>query len=360
MALADRAPPPSASASPIAWARKNLFNSAGNTVLTLISLALLVWLVPPLFRWLITDAVFAIDPEACRAAKGACWGFIREKLRLILFSTYPYDEQWRPLAMVVILIGLIAVSIQPRFWTKWLLPLWIAGSLAMGILMWGGVFGLPYVDNSRWGGLPLTLILAFNGIVFSFPLAVLLALGRRSDLPAIKAVCIAFIELIRGVPLITLLFMAGLMIPLFLPSGVNVDQLLRAQIGIILFTAAYEAEVIRGGLQAIPKGQFEAADSLGLGYWRKTGFIVLPQALKLVIPPTVNTFISMLKDTSLVIIIGLYDLLGTARLAAKDPTWQAYYLEGLIFIGAIFFTISFSMSLYSRYLERVTNKGHKR
>ncbi len=212
--------------------------------------------------------------------------------------------------------------------------LWLGGVAAMGVLMWGGILGLPFVDTEKWGGLPLTLILSVNGIVFSFPLAILLALGRRSHLPVIRAICVAFIELMRGVPLITVLFMASLMIPLFLPEGFDINKLLRAQIGIILFGAAYLAEVIRGGLQALPKGQGEAADSLGLGYWQATRLIILPQALRLVIPPMVNSFIAGFKDTSLVIIIGLFDLLGTARQAINDPTWRPFYVEALIFIAA--------------------------
>ena len=222
----------------------------------------------------------------------------------------------------------------------------------MYLLMIGGLPGLPYVDTEKWGGLALTLILSVNGIVFSFPLAILLALGRRSNLPAIKALCIGFIELVRGVPLITVLFMAFLMLPLFMPEGVNIDKLLRAQIAFILFAAAYEAEVIRGGLQAVPKGQLEAGDALGLSYWHKTSFITLPQALKLVIPPLVNTFIGFFKDTSLVVIIGMFDLLGTARLASADAVWRPFYVEGLLFVAAIYFVFCFTMASYSRRLER--------
>src|SRR5262249_12932517 len=225
--------------------------------------------------------------------------------------------------------------------------------------MRGGVFGLLSVETERWGGLPLTLILAANGIVFSFPLAVLLALGRRSDLPAIKALSIGLIELVRGVPLITVLFMASLMIPLFLPEGFSIDKWLRAQVGFILFAAAYQAEVIRGGLQAIPRGQYEAADALGLSYWQKTGLIILPQALKLVIPPMVNTFISFFKDTSLVVIVGMFDLLGSVRAAASDRQWRAYYVEGLVFAALIYFVFCFTMAEYSRRLERRLDTGRR-
>jgi general L-amino acid transport system permease protein len=224
----------------------------------------MVWLLPKLFSWAISDAVFSPDPTACRAAKGACWGFIVEKFRLMIFGTYPYAEQWRPTLTIAMLLTLIGMTMNLNLWGRALWLGWLIGVPAMWVLMRGGVLGMLYVGTERWGGLPLTLILSVNGIVLSFPLAILLALGRRSDLPAIKAICVAFIELVRGVPLITVLFMATLMIPLFLPQGFTIDQLLRAQIAFILFAAAYEAEVVRAGLQAMPRGQFEAADALGL------------------------------------------------------------------------------------------------
>jgi general L-amino acid transport system permease protein len=339
------------------WVRANLFNSPLNSVLTLALLAIFVWLAPKLYGWAVTDAVFAADPAACRVADGACWGFIVEKFRLMTFGTYPYNQQWRPLATIIMLLTLIGLTMNTRLWGRWLWTAWLVSVVAMWILMNGGVFGLPVVETDKWGGLPLTLILAVNGIVFSFPLAILLALGRRSDMPAIKSICIAFIELVRGVPLITVLFMASLMIPLFLPEGITIDKLLRAQIAFILFAAAYEAEVVRGGLQAIAKGQFEAADALGLSYWQKTGFIILPQALKLVIPPMVNTFIGFFKDTSLVIIIGMFDLLGAVRLASSDPVWRPYYVEGLVFVALVYFVFCFTMAEYSRSVERRLNRN---
>jgi general L-amino acid transport system permease protein len=228
------------------------------------------------------------------------------------------------------------------------------------VLMWGGVFGLTFVSNDQWGGLPLTLILSVVGMVLSFPLAILLALGRRSDLPAIRAVCVGFIEFVRGVPLVSVLFMASVMFPLFLPDGVTIDKLLRAQVGIILFTAAYLAEAVRGGLQAVPRGQYEAADALGLGYWQKMGLIILPQALKISIPPLVNQFISMFKDTSLVIIIGLFDLLTTAKTALSDPQWRPFFVESYTFVALIYWGFCFFMSRYSQFLERKLETGHRR
>jgi general L-amino acid transport system permease protein len=227
--------------------------------------------------------------------------------------------------------------------------------------MWGGVLGLVAVPEDFWGGLPLTLILATLGLAFAFPLAVVVALGRRStNLPAVKILCVIYVELIRGVPLVALLFMASVMFPLFMPEGVNIDKLLRAQIAIILFAGAYLAEVIRGGLQALPKGQGEAAEALGLTYWQKTGFIILPQALRIVIPPLVNTFIGFFKDTSLVLIIGLFDLLYMGKIALTDPPWQSFSTEVYLMLAAIYMAFCFAMSKYSRGLERELSRSHRR
>ncbi|RCK32995.1 amino acid ABC transporter permease [Thalassospira xiamenensis] len=352
------------SARAVTWSKKNLFDGWFNTLLTLGSIAFLVWLIPPLVNWGIINATLTPSIEGCAEVTGACWGFVNANLRLILFGTYPYDEQWRPLLAMIVLMAIICFSLggvkYPSF-RKAIIPMWVIGVPIIAILMWGGALGLTYVQNSYWGGLPLTLILSAIGIIFAFPLGLLLALGRQSNMPAIKTISVVYIEVIRGVPLITVLFMASVMFPLFLPDGVTIDKLLRAQIGIILFTAAYLAEVFRGGLQAVPRGQFEAGDSLGLSYWQSMRLIILPQALRLVIPPTVNSFISMLKDTTLVVIIGLFDFLGTVKLALRsDPAWTKYYVEGYAFASAIFFLICFSMAKYSAYLEKELRKGEQR
>src|SRR4029077_20342122 len=316
---------------PLAWLRANLFNSIPNTILTFAALYLLAVTIPPVIRWAFVDAIWNADNgRACRGA-GACWAFIGDKIRFILFGRFPYEEDWRPLTVVLIFIGLILASCDRRLWGRRLAGLWLAGLVAVGVLMWGGILGMSYVEPELWNGLPLTLILSVVGMIFAFPLAIVLALGRRSELPAVRAICVGYIELIRGVPAITLLFIASVMLPLFLPTGVTIDKLLRAQVAIILFAAAYLAEIIRGGLQAIPRGQYEAADSLGLGYWRRTCLIVLPQALAMVIPPLVNNFIGGFKNTSLVIIIGLFDLLGAANAALTDANWQGFYLEAYVF-----------------------------
>lgn len=356
-----RLAPPIASRGAIGWMRANLFNTWPNSLLTLVILWALVQTVPGIVSWAITSAVWAADDATvCRAADGACWAFIGEKWRFILFGTFPFDQHWRPTVAMLLVIGMLLVSADRRFWGKPLVAIWGGGLGGAALLMFGGVFGMPYVETSRWGGLPLTLTLSVVGLAFAFPLGVVLALGRTSNLPVLKAISVVYIELIRGVPLISILFMASVMFPLFLPQGVTIDKLLRAQIGLILFAAAYLAEVVRGGLQAIPKGQYEAAEALGLSYWQRTRLIILPQAMALVIPPLVNTFIGFFKDTSLVIIIGLLDLLSTAKTALTDPAWRGFYKEAYLFIALIYFAFCYALSRYSMYLEREFNKSRKR
>jgi len=352
--------PPQPTRGVLDWLRINLFGSVFNTILTLVAAYILAVSIPPVIRWGLVDAIWsAPNGQACRGA-GACWAFIGEKARFILFGTFPYDEQWRPLFVVVIFVAMILASCDRRLWGRRLMLLWLAGFVVAGVLMWGGILGLSYVETRLWSGLPLTLILAIVGLPFAFPLAILLALGRRSRLPAVRMASVAYIELIRGVPLITVLFMASVVLPLFLPPGVTIDKVLRAGIGFVLFAAAYLAEIIRGGLQAIPRGQIEAADALGLGYWQRTRLIVLPQALAMVIPPLVNSFIGGFKNTSLVIIIGLFDLLNTANNALADPNWQGFATESYVFVAAIYWSFCFFMSRYSQMLEREFNKGRQR
>ncbi|HEY2132559.1 MAG TPA: ABC transporter permease subunit, partial [Acetobacteraceae bacterium] len=281
------------SIGPLGWARANLFGSVWSTAVTLALGYVIVRVLFSLILWGVVNAVWSVpygntgipDTAICQNVKGvgACWAVLADKYRLILFGRYPYAEQWRPALVVLLFVGLYVVSGMRRFWRKELVLIWLVTLVAVGILMWGGILGLTEVSEDNWGGLPITLILATFGAAFSFPLAVLVALGRRATkLPAVKLLCVLYVELIRGVPLIAVLFMASVMFPLFMPAGINVDKLLRAQIAFILFAGAYLAEVVRGGLQALPKGQAEAADALGLSYWKKTGFIILPQALRLV------------------------------------------------------------------------------
>ncbi|HYE50137.1 MAG TPA: amino acid ABC transporter permease [Azospirillaceae bacterium] len=354
-------PPKAPSHGPLAWAKANLFNGWFNTILTLLLLWLAVRLVPGILEWALADAVWSGEADACRAdGAGACWAFVAEKARFILFGTYPFEEHWRPILAMLVVVAMLLASADRRLWGRPLLLIWPAGLGIAGLLMFGGVLGMTYVETTYWGGLPLTLTLSIIGLAFAFPLGVLLALGRTGNLPVVKALSVAYIEIIRGVPLISVLFMASVMFPLFLPQGVSIDKLLRAQLGFILFAAAYLAEVVRGGLQAIPKGQFEAADALGLSYWQKVRLIVLPQALALVIPPLVNTFIGFFKDTSLVIIIGLFDLLSSTKAALTDPAWRGFYKEAYLFVGLIYFAFCYAMSRYSQYLERDLAKGRRR
>jgi general L-amino acid transport system permease protein len=333
------------------WLRENLFAGWASSLFTVLLLLLLWKTLPPFIDWAFLDAIWRPDSKACRAGEGACWGFIAEKHRFILFGTYPYDLHWRPAIATVLLIGLWVFSAIRIFWKWWLALVWFFGLTIIGVLMWGGVLGMPYVENERWGGLILTLLLSSFGLAIAFPLSILLALGRRSNMPVIRALCVGYIELIRGVPLISLLFMASVMLPLFLPSGVTIDKLLRAQIAMILFIAAYLAEVVRGGLQAIPKGQYDAAHALALPYWRRTWLIILPQALRISVPPLVNTFVAFFKDTSLVLIIGLFDLLSTIKISLNEPAWTGFGIEAYIFASLVYFVFCFAMSRYSRSFE---------
>ena len=345
-------PPPAVHTGLLGWLHQNLFSSWFNSLLTVVAILFLAKVVPPLVNWFVVDAIWtAADPDACKEASGACWAMIHEKYRLILFGRYPYEQQWRPLLGILVLAAVIGVSCNRNFWKLWLADVWVGGLVVWFVLMWGGVLGLPFVPNNLWGGLPLTLILTVIGLAVAFPVSILLALGRRSHMPVIRMMSVGYIELIRGVPLISLLFMASFMLPLFLPTGASIDEVLRAQVAIIMFSAAYLAEAIRGGLQAIPNGQYEAAHALGLTYWQTQRKIILPQAIKIAIPSIVNIFIGLFKDTSLVAIVSLTDLLLSMRQAIADPLWRRFFMEGYIFIAMIYFCVCFFMSKYSQYLE---------
>ncbi|WP_313525249.1 amino acid ABC transporter permease [Shinella sp.] len=367
--------PPLSDSTAIGWVRKNLFASVKDSVLSLIALAALVYFLPGLINWLFVSAVWTgSDRTACLTVEqggqlpagwnGACWAYVGDRFVQFMFGSYPRDELWRPLLVVAMFVGLLIPFLMPKVPRKGLnaILLLIVLPVVAFFLLLGGVFGLRHVETSLWGGLMVTLIISFVGITISLPAGILLALGRRSSMPILKTVCVAFIELIRGVPLITVLFMASVLLPLFLEPGNNIDKFLRALIGVSIFASAYMAEVIRGGLQAIPKGQYEAADALGLNYFHKMTFIVLPQAIKLVIPGIVNTFIGMFKDTSLVTIISMYDLLGIVKASFGDSGWitPVTPLTGLIFAGFTFWIFCFGMSRYSAFIERRLDKSHKR
>ncbi|WP_026623308.1 general L-amino acid transport system permease protein [Ensifer sp. WSM1721] len=372
--MIEASPAPALESGIVFWLRKNLFATPQDTVLTIISLLVLAWLVPPVIQWLFIDAAWTGGGRGVCATiaqggsqpdgwSGACWAFVNAKFDQFIFGRYPPEERWRPALVGILFVLFLVPMLIPKVPYKGLNAVLLLAVLPIiaVILLPGGWFGLTYVETALWGGLMVTLALSFVGIAVSLPLGILLALGRRSNMPVIKMLCTVFIEVVRGVPLITVLFMASVMLPLFLPQGVTFDKFLRALIGVSLFASAYMAEVVRGGLQAIPKGQYEGADSLGLSYWQKMNLIILPQALKLVIPGIVNTFIGLFKDTSLVSIIGMFDLLGIVRLNFTDANWASAVtpVTGLIFAGFIFWLFCFGMSRYSGFMERLLDKSQR-
>ncbi|MFT6557730.1 MAG: general L-amino acid transport system permease protein [Sneathiella sp.] len=354
-------PPPVSQTGIIGWMRENLFSSWLNSILTLVSLYVVWEALSAIISYAIIDANFVgTTKEDCTGA-GACWVFIKARFGQNMYGFYPEGERWRiDVGYVLGAIGLFFIltdTIKDKKWPA--VYLFVVYPVICYFLFYGGL-GLEVVETSQWGGLFLTLVLASVSIFVALPLGIVLALGRRSDMPVVRMVCVGFIELIRGVPLITVLFMASVMLPLFLPEGQNFDKLIRAMVGMSLFSAAYMAEVVRGGLQAIPKGQLEAAKSLGLGYWQSMGLIVLPQALKISIPSIVNTFIGLFKDTTLVLIIGLLDLLSVVKTGTTDKNWLGLATEGYFFVAAVFWVFCFSMSRYSIWLENKLHTGHKR
>jgi general L-amino acid transport system permease protein len=412
--------PPVDDTGALGWIRRNLFSSWGNGITTVVLIVAIGWILSGFLHWAVFTATFDAKSGAECRGHGACWALIREKYRYIFFGSFPYEQHWRPLFAVITMLAMLVLSSDRRMWNKRLIAIWGIGSFVTFLLMFGqihitltlilfvalaagglgmilrgavatpgelngwrtlaaiGVLGVigrmtgviptwslaiapfSYVETGLWGGIPVTIILATYGLVFAFPFGILLALGRRSHLPLIKGLCVGFIELIRGVPLISLLIMASVMLPLFLPSGMTIDKFLRAQVAVILFAGAYIAEIIRGGLQSLPKGQFEAADAMGLNYFQRTTLIILPQALRVVIPPLINTFIGFFKDTSLVLIIGIFDFLNTANQALVDPNWAGFPGEVYLFAAFIYFCFCFSMSRYSKHLEIELNKGTRR
>ncbi|CAN7423086.1 amino acid ABC transporter permease [Devosia sp. Root413D1] len=359
-------PAPRSQTGLVAWLRKNLFASVSDTILTVVAVVLLLWLVPQLYGFLIGRAVPPGGTvEQCRVENvGACWAYIASEIEFFIYGFYPMAEYWRPniVFAMLALIGLPLLWPSAPFKIVNAILFFVVFPIASVVMLSGGMFGLRYVPTEQWGGLLVTLIISVVGISLSLPMGILLALGRQSKLPIIKTLCIAFIELIRAVPLITILFMASIMLPLFMPQGTTVDKLVRALVGVTLFASAYMAEVVRGGMQAIGRGQYEAAAALGLGYWQRMGFIILPQALKHVIPGIVGNFISLLKDTSLVYIVGMKDLLEAVKTKNDAIEWASptQSVTGYIFAAAVFWVLCFSISRYSRYWERRLNTGHKR
>ncbi len=355
-------PPVSERIGPLAWLKHNLFSTWYNSLLTLLVLWLLWVTLVPFFEWAVLNASLAGSSKADCPSDGACWALIRIRFHQYLFGLYPVEERWRVLLAFAILVVAMVPLFLPRMPRRisYAIGLILVYPPVAYVLFAGGWFGLEPVETANWGGLFLTLVIAGVGITTSLPLGILLALGRRSSMPVIRSLSVVFIELVRGVPLVTILFMASVMLPLFLPPGVTIDKLLRALVGVSLFSSAYMAEVVRGGLQAIPKGQYEAAQALGLSYWQMMRLVILPQALRLVIPGIVNTFIGLFKDTSLVTIIGLYDLLGMAKLITTDPAWLGRAAESYLFAAFGFWIFCFGMSRYSQYVERKLATGRER
>lgn len=355
------APPPVEKIGILRWFRENLFSSPFNTVLTIIMLLLLVDWIPSFLQWGVFDAVwYTTDHNVCRQADGACWAVVGEKHRPMLFGVYPYDEHWRLVVALIVYMITITLTLTPRCWNlKILIPLWIVGGGTVALMLWGGLLGLTYVDSSQWGGLPLTMVLFTGTVVLGFPVSILFALGRRSHLPAVKAICVTLIESMRGVPLITILFVAVNVFPLFLPEGMEIDKLFRVIVGMAIFFACYQAEVIRGGLQAIPRGQYEAAEALGLGYWQHTVKIILPQALRICLPGIVNHIIAALKNTSFVLIIGLFDILTATTAVMQDPLWRRFFVEAYLFVAVVYFVFCFALSKYSQKVEGWLNDGRR-
>lgn len=353
-------PPPSSSLGVVGWLKTNLFNGPVNSIATLV---LLYILVPPLwsaFQWIFLNADWIGDSREMCTSGGACWVFINDRFGQFIYGYYPVELRWRVDAFFIslaVIIGLLVYEKTPQRAKLGIFSLTIYPIIVFFLLN-GGVLGMEPVETHRWGGLMLTLVIAIVGIVAALPFGIVLALGRRSEMPIIRSFCTIFIEFWRAVPLITVLFMASVMLPLFVSEEIEFNKLLRAMIGIILFQSAYMAEVIRGGLQAIPKGQYEAGEALGLSYWQSMGLIILPQALKITIPSIVNTFIALFKDTSLVLIIGLFDLLAVGQAALADPAWLGYSVEMYVFVAFVFWLFCFGMSRYSIYLEKKLHTGH--
>lgn len=363
--LVDLKPPASVLPSwPVALFR-TYFGTPGTAVITLVCFALLAWTLPPFLSWAFINATWTGTAAQCREAGGACWAFIGEKFWFSVFGLYPFEQRWRPATVLVIFAVMVAVSTQRLFWRRELVYAWIGVLALMWGLMGGSVLGLPIpglepVATRLWGGWLVTIFLSVFGLAMAYPIGIMLALGRRSRRPVVRALSVAWIEFIRGVPLISLLFIATFIVPLFMPQGVEIDRLIRAQIAFIAFAAAYMAEVFRGGLQAIPKGQFEGADSLGLTYAQTMRFIVMPQALKITIPAQVNTFIGLFKDTTLVLIIGIFDFFTTLRSALGDSNWLGFATEAYLYAALVYFIACYTMSRYSQRLEKDLNPERMR
>ena len=363
-------PPPDSATGLVGWLRKNVFSSVANFALTVLAVALLAWVVPPVLDFTIFSATWSgSDREAClataeRPVVGACWPFIRERLNYFIYGFYPVSERWRVdvffALLTVGIVWLLAPRAGGRLWGA--LYFFVALPLLSYILLLGGMFGLSYVSTTQWGGMLVTVVVSAIGIVFSLPIGIVLALGRRSRMPLVKLFSVIFIEFVRGMPLVTVLFMASVMLPLFVPDQWSPDKLLRALIGVAMFASAYMAEVVRAGLQAVPRGQYEGAQALGLNYRQMMALVILPQALRATIPNIVNSYIALFKDTTLVFIVGIFDFLRTIETARVDPKWATPVTSttGYIFAAIVYFVFCYLMSRYAYDMERRLATDYRR
>jgi len=360
--LKETKQPPQSQTKVVLWMKDNLFSSSSNIVLTFVALYLIYLLLPPILNWTIFDANFDLtaDNQSC-GREGACWAFINANLKMFIYGFYPQEELWRVNTMFGIIVALVAFGSfikKSQYRAHYIISAFLIYPVVAFVLLYGGL-GLEIVETDKWGGLTLTIVVAAVGIVASFPLGILFALGRQSKMRIVKFISVVYIEFVRGVPLITILFMASVVLPLFFSAGMDFDKLLRALIGITLFQTAYIAEVVRGGLQAIPKGQYEAADAAGLSFMQRTVLIILPQALKISIPNIVGSFIALFKDTTLVLIIGLFDMLAIVGAATSNSSWLGRETEGYVFVAMVIWVILYSMSRYSKRLEVRYSTEHK-
>ncbi len=351
-------PPPPGQVGFLHWIKQSFFKNATNSVLTILGLWFIYKVSGPLLSWFLLDAEFSGDAQACHEAGGACWSFVKSQVRLFLFGPYPRELLWRPTLAGLLLALTCTITVMRWVSVRQLIVAWVA-LVVISYWLFAGGFGLEPVPTTKWGGLMLTLMLSIVGIICSIPIGILLALGRRSQFGAISFLSTIIIECIRGIPLVTILFMATILLPLFLAEGVQMGTVVRVQIGIIAFSSAYIAEVVRGGLQAVDPGQNEAAHALGLAAWQTTAFIILPQALANVLSPLIGRCIALLKDTTLVIVIGLLDFLGIAKAASQNPEWLGFEAEAFVFCAAIYWVMCFGLSRYGRSLEKTdASKQH--
>jgi len=360
--LKEAKQPPKSQTKAILWLKDNLFSSTLNVLLTFVAIYILYLLLPPILNWTIFDANFDLtaDNQSC-GREGACWSFVNANLKMFIYGFYPQEELWRVNTMFGLIAALIVLGSiikNSQYKAHYIIGSFLIYPVVAFFLLYGGL-GLEVVETDKWGGLTLTVVVAAVGIVASFPLGILFALGRQSEMRVVKFISVVYIEFIRGVPLITILFMASVVLPLFFSAGMDIDKLLRALIGITLFQTAYIAEVIRGGLQAIPRGQYEAADAAGLSFLQKTMLVILPQALKISIPNIVGSFISLFKDTTLLLIIGLFDMLAIVGAATSNSNWLGRDTEGYVFVAMVIWVILYSMSRYSKRLEVRFSTEHK-